>query len=265
MKWIYVKDVPNPQLRHIRLENNENKPVTNSRDTQEVPNDKGLQVLDILHAYKHTTSIFDDFIHYEKRQVEEGSKKVEPNESHYDSDEGRPSNQYRGSGGGGGGDRNHYNKGYRSHFKDYRSNFKDYRSNYNNQDFENRRGGGDDSSASANKMLKSGRNYSSSSNSRGAFMSRDRESPRTDRDDFIRDGDRDGNRDGNRDGYRDGNRGGYDGDRDGNRAGYDYRVSFLNSCTLPEEFFFEELKFPLMTIYLLFMYLLMSLTNFEGL
>ncbi len=34
VRWIYVKDVPNSQLRHIRLENNENKPVTNSRDTQ---------------------------------------------------------------------------------------------------------------------------------------------------------------------------------------------------------------------------------------
>lgn len=34
VKWIYVKDVPNHQLRHIKLENNENKPVTNSRDTQ---------------------------------------------------------------------------------------------------------------------------------------------------------------------------------------------------------------------------------------
>lgn len=210
VKWIYVKDVPNPQLRHIRLENNENKPVTNSRDTQEVPNDKGLQVLDILHAYKHTTSIFDDFIHYEKRQVEEGSKKVESNDSHYDSDEGRPSNQYHGNRGGG--DRNYFNKGYRSHFKDYRTNFKDYRSNYNNQDFENRRGGGgDDPSASANKTLKPGRNYSSSSSSthRGAFMSRDRDPPRTDRDDFSRDG----------------NRSGYDGDRDGNRGGYEYRVS----------------------------------------
>lgn len=42
VKWIYVKDVPNTQLRHIRLENNENKSVTNSRDTQEVPN---LQVI----------------------------------------------------------------------------------------------------------------------------------------------------------------------------------------------------------------------------
>ena len=41
VKWIYVKDVPNSQLRHIKLENNENKPVTNSRDTQEVPPEKG--------------------------------------------------------------------------------------------------------------------------------------------------------------------------------------------------------------------------------
>ena len=71
VKWIYVKDVPNSQLRHIRLENNENKPVTNSRDTQEVPPEKGKQVLRILHQYRHTTSIFDDFSHYEKRQEEE--------------------------------------------------------------------------------------------------------------------------------------------------------------------------------------------------
>ena len=62
VKWIYVKDVPNNQvnlltiaydtkiscihlqirellqLRHIKLENNENKPVTNSRDTQVILN-----------------------------------------------------------------------------------------------------------------------------------------------------------------------------------------------------------------------------------
>jgi len=66
-----VKDVPNSQLRHIRLENNENKPVTNSRDSQEGPPEKGKQVLKILSNYKHTTSIFDDFVHYEKRQEED--------------------------------------------------------------------------------------------------------------------------------------------------------------------------------------------------
>ncbi|KAG7477916.1 hypothetical protein MATL_G00074620 [Megalops atlanticus] len=71
VNWLFVKDVPNSQLRHIRLENNENKPVTNSRDTQEVPLDKARQVLKIIAGYKHTTSIFDDFSHYEKRQEEE--------------------------------------------------------------------------------------------------------------------------------------------------------------------------------------------------
>ncbi|XP_076131601.1 YTH domain-containing family protein 1 isoform X1 [Alosa pseudoharengus] len=69
--WLFVKDVPNSQLRHIRLENNDNKPVTNSRDTQEVPLEKAKQVLKIIATYKHTTSIFDDFSHYEKRQEEE--------------------------------------------------------------------------------------------------------------------------------------------------------------------------------------------------
>ncbi|XP_069892875.1 YTH domain-containing family protein 1 isoform X4 [Dipodomys merriami] len=71
VKWIFVKDVPNSQLRHIRLENNDNKPVTNSRDTQEVPLEKAKQVLKIIASYRHTTSIFDDFSHYEKRQEEE--------------------------------------------------------------------------------------------------------------------------------------------------------------------------------------------------
>lgn len=81
VKWIYVKDVPNTHLRHIRLENNENKSVTHSRDTQEVPNVQGIEVLRIISTFKHTTSIFDDFIHYEKRQEEEDTKKTDPYES----------------------------------------------------------------------------------------------------------------------------------------------------------------------------------------
>uniref|UniRef100_A0A2K5CB44 YTH domain-containing family protein n=1 Tax=Aotus nancymaae TaxID=37293 RepID=A0A2K5CB44_AOTNA len=79
VKWIFVKDVPNNQLRHIRLENNDNKPVTNSRDTQEVPLEKAKQVLKIISSYKHTTSIFDDFAHYEKRQEEEVVRKERQN------------------------------------------------------------------------------------------------------------------------------------------------------------------------------------------
>ncbi|XP_059390779.1 YTH domain-containing family protein 3-like isoform X4 [Carassius carassius] len=79
VKWIFVKDVPNNQLRHIRLENNDNKPVTNSRDTQEVPLEKAKQVLKIIATFKHTTSIFDDFAHYEKRQEEEEAMRRKKN------------------------------------------------------------------------------------------------------------------------------------------------------------------------------------------
>jgi hypothetical protein len=71
VKWIYIKDVPNSQLRNIRLENNENKPVTNSRDTQEILSPKGVQVLRVFHHFRNLTSIFDDFQHYESRQNED--------------------------------------------------------------------------------------------------------------------------------------------------------------------------------------------------
>ena len=36
VKWHIMKDIPNSLLKHIILEYNENKPVTNSRQTQEV-------------------------------------------------------------------------------------------------------------------------------------------------------------------------------------------------------------------------------------
>jgi hypothetical protein len=97
VKWIYVKDVPNIQLRHIRLENNEDKPVTNSRDTQEVPYEKGKMVLKILHNFKHTTSLFDDFVHYEKKQEEENiKKKHEVHHEHHDGRERPHGHQDRG-------------------------------------------------------------------------------------------------------------------------------------------------------------------------
>lgn len=109
VKWIYVKDVPNTHVRHIRLENNENKSVTHSRDTQEVPNAQGILVLEIISTYKHVTSIFDDFVHYEKRQEEEDTKKV-VHVSDYDKYGGGGGGGYdRGGSYGGGFDRN---KGY---------------------------------------------------------------------------------------------------------------------------------------------------------
>uniref|UniRef100_A0A0E0GLL4 YTH domain-containing family protein n=1 Tax=Oryza nivara TaxID=4536 RepID=A0A0E0GLL4_ORYNI len=68
VKWHLVKDVPNSTFRHIILENNENKPVTNSRDTQEIPFKSGTNMLKLFKDGPLTTSILDDFSFYEGRQ-----------------------------------------------------------------------------------------------------------------------------------------------------------------------------------------------------
>lgn len=76
VKWHIVKDVPNSLLKHITLENNENKPVTNSRDTQEVKLEQGLQMLKLFKEHTSKTSILDDFGFYEVRQKTIQEKKA---------------------------------------------------------------------------------------------------------------------------------------------------------------------------------------------
>ncbi|KAE8690851.1 YTH domain-containing family protein 2 [Hibiscus syriacus] len=68
VKWHMIKDVPNSQFRHILLENNDNKPVTNSRDTQEVEFEQGIEMINIFKNYESRSSILDDFHFYEERQ-----------------------------------------------------------------------------------------------------------------------------------------------------------------------------------------------------
>ncbi|KAJ6357409.1 hypothetical protein OIU78_005295 [Salix suchowensis] len=57
VKWHIIKDVPNLHLRHIILENNENKPV-------KFP--QGIEILNIFKNHVSKTSILDDFDFYEK-------------------------------------------------------------------------------------------------------------------------------------------------------------------------------------------------------
>ncbi|CAL9084680.1 unnamed protein product [Musa textilis] len=68
VKWHIVKDAPNNLFRHIILENNDNKPVTNSRDTQEVKLEQGLEMLSIFKKHEYEVSILDDFEFYEERE-----------------------------------------------------------------------------------------------------------------------------------------------------------------------------------------------------
>eukprot|EP00262_Sarcandra_glabra_P008943 TRINITY_DN22899_c0_g1_i1.p1 TRINITY_DN22899_c0_g1~~TRINITY_DN22899_c0_g1_i1.p1 ORF type:complete len:615 (+),score=132.68 TRINITY_DN22899_c0_g1_i1:212-2056(+) len=84
VKWHIIKDIPNPQFRHIILENNENKPVTNSRDTQEVKFPQGTDMLNIFKNYMSKTSILDDFAFYESRQKAMQDKRIRPPIPHLD-------------------------------------------------------------------------------------------------------------------------------------------------------------------------------------
>jgi len=69
VRWIFVRDISNLALRHIRLNNTpERKPITNTRDTTEVPYENGCEVLQIFldHQHKSKTSLLQDFAYYER-------------------------------------------------------------------------------------------------------------------------------------------------------------------------------------------------------
>ncbi|KAI7726241.1 hypothetical protein M8C21_008585 [Ambrosia artemisiifolia] len=90
VKWHVVKDLPNSLLKHITLENNENKPVTNSRDTQEVKLEQGLQVLKIFKEECSKQCILDDFEFYEDRQRRIQEKKAKQQHFQKQMFEGKP-------------------------------------------------------------------------------------------------------------------------------------------------------------------------------
>lgn len=61
IKFLFIKNLSNKLFIHIRLPNNSNKPVTNSRDTQEVFLTPGKMILDIFSKHEHSTSLLDEF------------------------------------------------------------------------------------------------------------------------------------------------------------------------------------------------------------
>lgn len=75
VRWIYVKDVPNPKLRHIILTNTvERKPITQSRDTQELPTEGGRALLHIMAEYQHKTTLLQDWLFYEQQAMQQLQK-----------------------------------------------------------------------------------------------------------------------------------------------------------------------------------------------
>ncbi|CAM9936526.1 unnamed protein product, partial [Ectocarpus sp. 12 AP-2014] len=89
VKWVFAKDLPNQQLKHITLPNN--KPVAAAKDSQEVPFEQGLQMLKAFHEHKHVTSIVDDYAFYENRALQHQHR---PKHQHQQHGNNHPANQY---------------------------------------------------------------------------------------------------------------------------------------------------------------------------
>ncbi|KAI9075434.1 hypothetical protein K1719_042611 [Acacia pycnantha] len=72
IRWHIIKDVPNTQFRYITLPENDNQPVTYSRDTQEVGLKQGIEMLNIFKRYLAKTSLLDDYDFYANRDLKKG-------------------------------------------------------------------------------------------------------------------------------------------------------------------------------------------------
>ncbi|KAK6247933.1 hypothetical protein QUC31_019498 [Theobroma cacao] len=83
VQWHVIKDVPNNGFRHILLQNNDNKPVTHSRDSQELPGSlyppgtmkwillsRSCGTFAVWDPLDHDTrtSILDDFVFYDNQE-----------------------------------------------------------------------------------------------------------------------------------------------------------------------------------------------------
>ncbi|GAB4847859.1 YTH domain-containing protein [Ancistrocladus abbreviatus] len=75
VKWHIIKDIPNGQLWHILLENNDKRSVTYTRDTQEITLKPGLEMLKIFKNFSAKTSLLDDFDFYEAREKAKAKSK----------------------------------------------------------------------------------------------------------------------------------------------------------------------------------------------
>ncbi|KAL5993333.1 YTH domain-containing protein [Asimina triloba] len=76
LKWHMIKDIPNNRFYHIVLENNENRSVIRSRDTQEIRFPQGSEMLRIFKNYPEKTSLLDDLDFYEAQEKSKISNHV---------------------------------------------------------------------------------------------------------------------------------------------------------------------------------------------
>ena len=70
VEWIFIKDVPFREFKNIiiTMKDGEVKPISNSRDTQEIPFDQARIMLEIISKYQNSNTILEHFEFYDMRQ-----------------------------------------------------------------------------------------------------------------------------------------------------------------------------------------------------
>ena len=70
VEWIFIKDVPFKEFKDIKItmKDGEIKPVSNSRDTQEIPFEQGKIMVERISKYQNSNTILEHFEFYDIRQ-----------------------------------------------------------------------------------------------------------------------------------------------------------------------------------------------------
>lgn len=70
VEWIFIKDVPFKEFKNIiiTMKDGETKPISNSRDCQEVPFNFAKTMIEIFENYQNTNTILEHFEYYDFRQ-----------------------------------------------------------------------------------------------------------------------------------------------------------------------------------------------------
>ena len=70
VEWLFIKDVPFKEFKdiNITMKDGEIKPVSNSRDTQEIPFEQAKIMIEKIAKYQNSNTILEHFEFYDMRQ-----------------------------------------------------------------------------------------------------------------------------------------------------------------------------------------------------
>ena len=70
VEWLFIKDVPFKEFKDIiiTMKDGEIKPISNSRDTQEIPFEQAKIMMERISKYQNSNTILEHFEFYDLRQ-----------------------------------------------------------------------------------------------------------------------------------------------------------------------------------------------------